>query len=86
MSSEISRMKRGALPNDFGESCPVCGERFDAGSSGFVYTDQENTVDCISWVRVCYGDTPGEAWFDFDDIEDSVVAFAYIHKDEHIDV
>jgi len=81
--SDVSREKRAMLPDSFGESCPNCGEPFDAGSSGILYPENVGT-DVRSWVRLCTGPIPDGDWFAVPVIERDM-PFAYVHKDEHLD-
>lgn len=87
MSAELSQAKRQHLPDEFGDECPICGEPFDAGSSGLIFGDHESTVDTVSWVRLCHGPKPKSGWFELPpELKDETVAFSYVHKDEHIEV
>jgi len=83
MSSKLSQRKRNALTDTFSRECPSCGEPFDAGHSGIMFP-QEQSIDCIPWVRVCFGPIPND-WFDVDN-EYANLPFCYIHTDEHVDV
>lgn len=83
-SSDLSRIKRRILPDDFGSECPMCGEPFDAGSSGFKIVDGEgHSVDCFTWVRACSIPNPEEHWSWFEPKEGDF-GFTVVHKDEHI--
>jgi len=83
MSSKVSQRKRQALPDSFSEECPTCGEPFDGGSSGVMFP-QENSIDSVAWVRVCFGPIP-DGWFDLPN-EYANLPFCYVHKDEHVGV
>ena len=83
MTDEKSRWKRNVLPEGFGQECPNCGEPFDAGSSGVMFSDDFTQIDVFSWERVCVGPIPEEKWFESDVLDDQ--PFMYVHKVEHLE-
>lgn len=91
----ISAYKRAIAPEGFGDECPVCGEPFDPGSSGALWSDTWSSVDVVSWVRMCSGPLGegvdlSDAFYasvrEEHDFPPESVPFIYVHKDEHIDV
>lgn len=83
-SSDLSRRRRAAAPDWWGEECPVCGDPFDAGSSGWLWADEETATEVFSWVRLCTAPEPGGEFLAIPDEED-VGVFAFVHKDEHLE-
>lgn len=86
-ADENSRNKRTQAPEGVGDACPVCNEPYDIGASGPVWPGLWNSIDTVSWARVCSGAAPNA----FVDIIDNLheypaesVPFSYVHKDEHI--
>lgn len=85
--NQITREKRASAPDGFGDECPVCGESFDAGSSGVVWSDLYNSTDVRAWVRLCTGPLPAHLTEYVKEVHDhsvESVPFSYVHKDEHI--
>jgi len=77
-TNKISQEKRRLLPDSAGDECPVCGDPFDVGSTGYLFKDR--STECFAWVRVCVGSKPEY----MPEVEEDA-QFCYVHKDEHLE-
>lgn len=87
--AHLSEAKRELAPDELENACPVCGAPYDFGSSGVVWPDEPNSTDVRTWVRLCHGPVPGLWEADvsqMSEFEPDAVAYAYVHKDEHLDL
>lgn len=83
---EAKKLKRKLYSAGSTHECPVCGEPFDEGSSGYLWRTPQDSVDTRSWVRQCIGEPPDYMSEKLEGFEDDGAPFAFVHKDEHIDV
>lgn len=61
-----------------GDTCPVCGEPYDPGESGYITMGPalDHSFEAISWVRVCPAAPENEGG----------LPMLYVHTDSDIDV